>query len=76
MGMCVFIPEAFSFIHARVPVPVPYFLCPLRAGPTSVCVCVCVRVHLGLMYAFNHSSTGEKSDPCCSGADLKFHATT
>lgn len=39
-----------------------------------LCVGVCVCKHEGLMYAFHHSSSGEKSDPC--SAELNLNAWT
>lgn len=39
-----------------------------------LCVGVCVCKHKGLMFAFHHSSSGEKSDPC--SAELNLNART
>lgn len=39
-----------------------------------LCVGVCVCKHKGLMFAYHHSSSGEKSDPC--SAELNLNART
>lgn len=72
MWMCVYVPGAiFSFSLLAFSVHWERAQLDIMC---RLCVGVCVCKHKGLMFAFHHSSSGEKSDPC--SAELNLNART
>lgn len=72
MWMCVYVPGAiFSFSLLAFSVHWERAQLDIMC---HLCVGVCVCKHKGLMFAFHHSSSGEKSDPC--SAELNLNART
>lgn len=72
MWMCAYVPGAvFSFSLLAFSV---HWERAQLVIMCHLCVGVCVCKHKGLMFAFHHSSSGEKSDPC--SAELNLNART